>query len=453
MKIHFIAIGGSAMHNLAIALKQKGYFISGSDDEIFDPSRGRLEKNGLLPNDIGWFPEKLDRTFDAVVLGMHARADNLELARAKELGIKIYSYPEYLFEQTKNKTRVVIGGSHGKTTITSMIMHVLKDVGRNFDYMVGAQIEGFENMVGLSNNTDIAIFEGDEYLTSPIDPRPKFHLYKPHIAVISGISWDHINVFPTFEQYLKQFELFTQTIVPNGHLIYCANDKFAAQIAANAPESLSAVPYLAHAHKVDNSKIYLDTAHGEVELEVFGSHNMENISAAKEVCSLLGISGKQFYKSISTFKGAAKRLERIKQGASTDVFLDFAHAPSKVAATVKALKETYPNRTLVACLELHTFSSLNKDFLDEYKGTLNDATHPIVYYNPVTLEHKKLPPISRKMVIDSFRNENLKVFDNASELLQYLVDLEWGNSNLLLMSSGNFANLNIAQLAEIVVSG
>ena len=453
MKIHFIAIGGSAMHNLAIALKQKGYCISGSDDEIFDPSRGRLEKHGLLPNEIGWFPEKLDNTFDAIVLGMHARADNPELARAKELGIKIYSYPEYLFEQTKTKTRVVIGGSHGKTTITSMIMHVLKDAGLNFDYMVGAQIKGFENMVGLSDNADIAIFEGDEYLTSPIDPRPKFHLYKPHIAVISGVSWDHINVFPTFEQYLKQFELFSQTIEPNGHLVYCTNDKFAVQVAANAPENLGTVPYIAHTHRVNNSKIYLDTADGEVELEVFGNHNMENISAAKEVCSLLGISDKQFYKSILTFKGAAKRLERIKQGASTDVFLDFAHAPSKVLATVKALKETYPARNLVACLELHTFSSLNKDFLDEYQGTLDDATHPIVYYNPVTLEHKKLPPINRKIVIDSFRNENLKVFDNGSELLRYLVGLKWSNANLLLMSSGNFASLNIAQLAEIVVSG
>ncbi|HZJ74531.1 MAG TPA: Mur ligase family protein [Perlabentimonas sp.] len=453
MKIHFIAIGGSAMHSLAIAIKQKGYCVSGSDDEIFDPSRSRLQNHGLLPNKIGWFPDKLDKGVDAVVLGMHARADNPELARAKELAIKIYSYPEYLYEQTKSKTRVVIGGSHGKTTITSMVMHVLKDAGRKFDYMVGAHIDGFENMVGLSESANIAIFEGDEYLTSPIDPRPKFHLYKPHIAIISGISWDHINVFPTFEQYLMQFELFTHTIEPHGHLIYCASDKFTAEVGAKASESTNTVSYVAHAHKISNSKMYLDTENGEVELNVFGTHNMENISAAKEACKLLGISDKQFYKSISTFKGAARRLQLIKKGATTDVFLDFAHAPSKVRATVKALKETYPHRKLVACLELHTFSSLNKNFLKEYAETLDDATQPLVYYNPRTLEHKKLPPINSEMVADSFRNGNLRVFDNGLDLFQYLFDMEWSNTNLLLMSSGNFANLNVNQLAETIAGG
>jgi UDP-N-acetylmuramate: L-alanyl-gamma-D-glutamyl-meso-diaminopimelate ligase len=447
MNIHFIAIGGSAMHNLAIALKQKGYSISGSDDEIFEPSRSRLEKQGLLPNEIGWFPQKITKGIDAIVVGMHARADNPELAKAKELGLKIYSYPEYLFEQTKNKTRVVIGGSHGKTTITSMVMHVLKSQGVEFDYMVGAQIEGFDNMVGLSENTSIAVFEGDEYLTSPIDPRPKFHLYKPHIAVISGIAWDHINVFPTFDIYKEQFEIFVDTIEPNGHLIYYKGDNYVEEVSKRARKDVSLYPYESHPYFVNIEKAYLKTPNGDVGLHIFGQHNMQNVSAAKQVCNLLGVSDDQFYQHISTFKGAAKRLQLVRSGETTDVFLDFAHAPSKVLATVKAVIDAYPYRRLVACLELHTFSSLNPTFIDEYKGTLSDATQPIVFFNPKTLEHKKLPPLNAEAVKAKFGDSNLLVFTNPDELKSYLSKHFWDNTNLLLMSSGNFSGLDIEALA------
>jgi UDP-N-acetylmuramate: L-alanyl-gamma-D-glutamyl-meso-diaminopimelate ligase len=450
MNIHFIAIGGSAMHNLAIALKQKGYAITSSDDEIFEPSRSRLANNSLLPNEIGWFPNKISPNLDAVVLGMHARNDNPELLRAKELGLKIYSYPEYLYEQTKNKTRVVIGGSHGKTTITSMIMHVLKDSNIEFDYMVGAQIEGFDNMVGLSEHTKIAIFEGDEYLTSPIDPRPKFHLYKPHIAVISGIAWDHINVFPTFELYRKQFEIFVDTIEPNGHLVYFANDIEIESIVKETSKNISTIPYIEHPFELEPDKTYLKVSETKIPLNVFGHHNMENISAAKQVCNLLNIEENEFYKSISSFKGAAKRLQKISSGHTSDVMLDFAHAPSKVLATVKAMKDSFPFRKLVACLELHTFSSLNPKFLIEYKGTLNHADFPIVFFNPKTLEHKKLPPIDPDFIKESFGNPNLIVFTDPDKLSDFLLKHFWDNTNLLLMSSGNFSGLEISELASAI---
>ncbi len=436
------------MHNLAIALKQKSYVISGSDDEIFEPSRSRLATHGLLPSEIGWFPEKITPQLDAVVLGMHARADNPELLRAKELGVKIYSYPEYLFEQTKSKTRVVIGGSHGKTTITSMVMHVLRSVGFAFDYMVGAQIEGFDNMVGLSEKSTIAVFEGDEYLTSPIDPRPKFHLYRPHIAVISGIAWDHINVFPTFEIYRSQFEHFVQTIEPNGLLVYCASDKEVCQVAKDAPKSVVQVDYHAHPSRINLEKTYLITDSGDVELKIFGHHNMENISAAKEVCRILGVKEADFYRAMSTFSGAAKRLQLVKSAETTDVFLDFAHAPSKVIATVDAVSEAYPFRKLVACLELHTFSSLNPAFLDQYSGSLGRADLPIVFFNPKTLEHKKLPPLTPKVIQSCFNNENLLVFTDSLELSKFLKSQFWDNTNLLFMSSGNFSGLDISALAD-----
>ncbi|PKP38241.1 MAG: peptidoglycan synthetase [Bacteroidetes bacterium HGW-Bacteroidetes-15] len=450
MNIHFIAIGGSAMHNLAIALKLKGCTVTGSDDEIFEPSRSRLLNHGLLPNEIGWFPDKITNQLDAIVLGMHARKDNPELLRAEELGLKIYSYPEYLYEQTKDKTRVVIGGSHGKTTITSMVLHVLRESRIDFDYMVGAQIEGFDNMVGLSEKSSIAVFEGDEYLTSPIDPRPKFHLYKPHIAVISGIAWDHINVFPTFGIYKKQFEIFIDTIEPNGHLVYFSKDKEIQTIVKKINKSINLIPYTEHPASIKLDKTFLIIGGNELKLNVFGHHNMENIAAAKEVCSLLGVDDKNFYKSISSFQGAAKRLQKIGSGQTTDVMLDFAHAPSKVKATVKAMKETYPYRKLIACLELHTFSSLNPNFLSEYKGSLSKADIAIVYYNPKTLEHKKLPPIEPGYVKQKFGNSKIHVFTDSIALNDFLLKQFWDNTNLLLMSSGNFSGLDISGLSSAI---
>lgn len=451
MRIHFIAIGGSAMHNLAIALKQKGYAISGSDDKIFEPSYSRLKSNGILPSEIGWFPDRITTGLDAIVLGMHARADNPELIKAKELGLKIFSYPEYLYEQTKDKTRVVIGGSHGKTTITSMIMHVLRESGFKFDYMVGAQIDGFTNMVGLSDDTNIAVFEGDEYLTSPIDARPKFHLYKPHIAVISGIAWDHINVFPTKEFYAKQFELFVKTIQPNGNLVFYKNDNQVLQLTKFANKDITLTPYTEHPFSVNEDKTYLKTEGEQIEIKVFGKHNMENIAAAKSVCSFLGVTNTQFYKAITTFSGAAKRMQRLSSNDTVDVFVDFAHAPSKVKATVKALKEAYPDRKLMACLELHTFSSLSKAFLDEYNGALNDSDFPVIFYAPHTIELKKLPPLDSNFVKQKFGNTNIKVFNNPKDLHQYILKHPWYSSNLLFMSSGNFAGLDLGEIANVIV--
>ena len=439
------------MHNLAIALKQKGYAISGSDDEIFEPSRSRLAKNELLPQKIGWFPDKITSELDAIVLGMHARNDNPELIKAKELGLKIFSYPEYLYEQTKNKMRIVVGGSHGKTTITAMIMHVLKDSGIAFDYMVGAHIAGFENMVGLSNNTKIAVFEGDEYLTSPIDPRPKFHLYKPPVAVISGIAWDHINVFPTKEFYEKQFELFVKTIQPKGHLVFAQNDKSALKVSKKAGTDITLLPYTEHPFEVKNNATYLKNSDELVKIKVFGKHNLENIAAALNVCKIVGITESEFYKSIASFSGAARRMQKLASNETVDVFTDFAHAPSKVRATVKALKEAYPNRKLVACLELHTFSSLNKSFLNEYSGTLNEADFPLVFYTPSTIEHKKLPPLDPNFVKQKFGNASVKVFNNPKELYQHILKHPWYNTNLLFMSSGNFGGLDLNRVANVIV--
>lgn len=438
------------MHNLAIALKLKGYHVSGSDDEIFEPSLSRLKKHGLLPNSIGWETSRITPALDAVVLGMHARADNPELLRAKEIGLKIYSYPEYLYEQTKNKTRVVIGGSHGKTTITAMVMHVLRHNGVEFDYMVGAQLDGFENMVGFSESTKLAIFEGDEYLTSPIDPRPKFHVYRPNIALVSGISWDHINVFPTFGEYRDQFAIFMDRIEPGGSLVYCAEDEVVMGIVREHKPDITTIPYTTHPYTVSNGKAYLSLNGQSIPLHIFGRHNMQNISGAKAVCSLIGVPDTAFYSAIAGFKGAAKRLQTLAENDSTKVFLDFAHSPSKVRATIQAAKEAFPDRQLVACFELHTFSSLNSKFLGQYNGTLVGADVPLVYFDPVTLHHKKLPEILPEQVQQEFGRPTPGVFTKSEELVAHLRSMDWANTNLLIMSSGNFSGVNLAELAKTI---
>ncbi len=448
MKVHFIAIGGSAMHNLAISLCKKGYEVSGSDDEIFEPSKTRLKKYNILPKNIGWNPNHITTDIDAVILGMHAREDNPELIKARALNLKIYSYPEYLYEQTKNKMRVVIGGSHGKTTITSMIMHVLKFHHKNFDYMVGAQIEGFETMVSLSEDAPIAVFEGDEYLSSPIDRRPKFHLYQPHIALISGIAWDHINVFPTFENYKEQFSIFINKIEPNGSLFYCEKDQILVDVVQKSNNDINKVGYNSHQYIKKNDKTYLIHNNSEVPLHVFGDHNLQNISGAKLVCNKLGLSDDEFYTAIAEFKGAAKRLETLAENNDTIIFRDFAHSPSKLSATVHAVKEQFKERELIAIMELHTFSSLNLNFLNEYNGSMDKADQAIVYYNPEVIKHKKLAPISKDQVKSSFQNNQLIVFTEQEELLQYIQGIHLSNKNLLLMSSGNFSRIDLKNLAE-----
>ncbi|RPH33521.1 MAG: peptidoglycan synthetase [Bacteroidales bacterium] len=451
MRIHFIAIGGSAMHNLAIALKEKGYDVSGSDDEIFEPSLSRLKKHGILPTSIGWDTNRITKELDAIVLGMHARLDNPELLKAEELGLRIYSYPEYLYEQTKDKIRIVIGGSHGKTTITSMVMHVLRNAGIDFDYMVGAQLDGFENMVSLKKNTKIAVFEGDEYLTSPIDLRPKFHLYQPNIALISGIAWDHINAFPTYEIYKNQFAIFIDKIAEGDVLIYCNEDSEVAGLAKEKGKNIKLIPYNTHRYESLDGAASLIVSGKKTPLAVFGKHNMQNISGAKAVCNQVGITDEVFYKAISTFKGASRRLQLLAENKNTKVFLDFAHSPSKVAATVQAVRESYTNRELVACLELHTFSSLNAEFLGQYKGTMEKANIPLVYFNPSTIEHKKLQLIEPDLVKDCFGTESIKVFTNAQHLLESLKTIDWQNKNLLIMTSGNFSGVNLQEFAKEVV--
>ncbi len=452
MRVHFIAIGGSAMHNLAIAMKLKGYQVSGSDDEIFEPSLSRLRNHGLQPTYEGWNPDIITQDIDAIVLGMHARSDNPELLKAQELNIKIYSYPEFLYEQAKDKIRVVVGGSHGKTTITSMIMHVLREEHVEFDYMVGAQLKGFENMVAFSKGAQFAVFEGDEYLTSPIDPRPKFHLYKPNIAVISGIAWDHINVFPTFEIYREQFANFIDTIVPGGALVYCADDAEVAKVVSAHPRTdIARIPYRTHPYEQTYCQTFLLTEKGRLGLRVFGSHNMQNISAAKAVCNELGVSEEAFYKAIATFEGAAKRLQLLAESANTRVFLDFAHSPSKVRATVDAVKQSNPNRALVACFELHTFSSLNKSFLSQYASTLDSADNRFVFYNPHNISMKRLPPLEPIDVLTAFGSDKLHVFIDAQELISALKGLNWDSTDLLIMTSGNLAGVNLQQLADEIV--
>lgn len=448
MRIHFIAIGGAAMHNLAIALHQKGYHVTGSDDEIFEPSRGRLEKQGLLPEKQGWFPENITSDIDVILLGMHARKDNPELIRVQELGMKIYSYPEFLYEQTKDKMRVVIGGSHGKTTITSMVMHVLNFHGLDFDYMVGAQIEGFETMVRLNDTSKIAIFEGDEYLSSPIDPRPKFHWYRPHIGLLTGIAWDHINVFPTFENYVEQFRIFATLMPDDSDLIYYSSDSELAKIAGENVSRLHTIPYNEHPAVIENNETLLLVDNQKIKISVFGRHNLQNINGAKLVCNRIGITDGEFYSEIPNFKGAARRLEVLAETESTTVFRDFAHSPSKLSATTEAVKTQYPERTLVACMELHTFSSLKKDFLPQYHQTMKFADRAIVYFDPITLEHKRLETITIEMVKAAFGQKGLEVFTDSDQLFAELGKIDWKNKNLLLMSSGTFSGKDLPAFAK-----
>lgn len=447
MKAHFIAIGGSAMHNLALAMHKKGVAVSGSDDEIEEPSRSRLEKGGLLPEQMGWFPEKITKEIDAVILGMHARADNPELLRVKELGLKIFSYPEYIYEQTKDKTRVVIGGSHGKTTITAMILHVLHHNKIDCDYLVGAQLEGFDTMVKLTKEAKIAVIEGDEYLSSPIDRRPKFHLYHPSIALLSGIAWDHINVFPTFENYVEQFGIFIDLIEKGGTLVYCEQDENVKKLAQQTKNNIQKLPYGIPGHEIKNGETYI----GKTKLQIFGEHNLMNANGARIVCNRLGVSDEKFYEALSSFTGAAKRLELVAKNNFTAVYKDFAHSPSKLKATTSAVKKQFPDRKLIACMELHTFSSLNEDFLKEYNDSMSLADEAIVYFNPHTIEHKKLKPITPEQVKHAFGGNNITVHTDSKILIEELHKKDFRNKNLLLMSSGNFDGMDFKQLADFIL--
>lgn len=442
--IHFIAIGGAAMHNLALAVAGKaGYKVTGSDDEIFDPALSRLKAAGLLPDKIGWHPERITSDIDAIILGMHAREDNPELVRARELGLKIYSFPEYLYEQTQDKIRIVVGGSHGKTTTTAMILYVLQRLGIEADYMVGAQIEGFERMVRLSDTAKYAVFEGDEYLTSPLDLRSKFLWYHPHIAILTGIAWDHINVFPTFDKYVDTFRQFVDSFEPQGKFIYFQGDNNLCQIAAQARPDITSISY--------------DAYDGEVAMQIFGKHNMQNLQAACLACQQIGIAPADFHREISTFTGASNRLEKIGETETNVAYKDFAHSPSKLKATINAVKEHYPTKTVVACMELHTFSSLMADFLPQYKDCMAEADIAYVYFNPSVIAHKRLTPISAEEVANAFGTKNVVVFTESEALQKQLRATVASLTNdkkeiaLLMMSSGTFDGVNIKEFAKELI--
>jgi UDP-N-acetylmuramate: L-alanyl-gamma-D-glutamyl-meso-diaminopimelate ligase len=447
MKVHFIAIGGSAMHNLAIALSRKGIVVTGSDDEIFEPSKSRLKKENIFPESIGWNPEKIHTKLDAVILGMHARIDNPELLKAKELNIPIFSYPEYLYEQSKHKTRIVIGGSHGKTTITSMLLHAISKLDIEVDYMVGAQLEGYDCMVKLSDKSQFMILEGDEYLSSPIDKRPKFHLYQPNIALISGIAWDHINVFPTFENYLEQFDLFCQKIVANGTLIFNKEDGEVKKLGEKYSRNLKTIPYDTPDYDVNENGTVLTHENQKYTLKIFGSHNLQNLMGAMHLAKSIGIENSVFLNAMVDFTGAGKRLQKVVQTDNFILFKDFAHSPSKLKATTKAVKEQFKNRKVVACMELHTFSSLKKEFLPLYKNAMIDADESIVYFSHDVVKHKKLEPITEQLVSDSFGG-NVIVITDTNKIIEYIQSKNWENHVLLMMSSGNFDGIDYEELGN-----
>lgn len=450
MKVHFIAIGGAAMHNLALALYNKGMNVTGSDDVIFEPSKSRLNSSGLLPSSFGWYPAKITNELDAVVLGMHAKKDNPELLKAQDLGLKIYSYPEFLYEQSKHKTRVVIGGSHGKTTITAMILHVLNYHDIVVDYMVGAQLDGFDIMVKLTDEADFIVLEGDEYLSSPIDRRPKFHLYQPNIALLSGIAWDHINVFPTFENYLDQFKIFVDSITVGGSISYNTEDENVNNIVEQSENQIRKFPYHTPKYSIESGVTYLDTEEGPLPLEVFGAHNLNNLAGSKWICQQMGVDEADFFEAISSFTGASNRLEKLAANSNCDVYKDFAHSPSKVKATTEAVKAQYPNRTLIACLELHTYSSLNSEFLEQYKGSLDAADQAIVFYSPHSVEIKKLESVSKDQIELAFNRDDLLIYTNPEDFKQYITSLEFNDKTVLLMSSGDYGGLKLNKIKELV---
>lgn len=452
MNYHFIAIGGAVMHNLAIALHKKGHKITGSDDEIFEPSRSRLMSHDLLPEKPGWDPDRIHSGLDTVILGMHARKTNPELKRAQKLGIPIKSFPEYLYEHSQNKKRVVIGGSHGKTTITSMVMHVLKEQGLEFDYMVGSKIEGFDTMVKLSEDAPFIILEGDEYLSSPLDRQPKFHQYNPHMTLLSGISWDHMNIYPTFETYKKQFQKFLRIATGGGKVFYFDGDPVLGEVVDKSHWSLLKIPYKEHPHKVECGRYILETKYGSIPLALIGAHNMQNLTGAKLLCQELGVEEYQFYQSIQNFKGIERRQQLLAQGNNKAVYLDYAHAPSTIKATIQAFRDTYTDQKLVTCLELHTFCNLNMEYLPQFRDSLKGSDQAFVYFNPAAVKRKRLPELAPEEVKKQFHNEELIVHNNSELLVADLKSIDADSFVLLIMTSGNFSGIDLKELAEEIVS-
>jgi UDP-N-acetylmuramate: L-alanyl-gamma-D-glutamyl-meso-diaminopimelate ligase len=442
MKIHLTAIGGSIMHNLAIALHKKGYEVQGSDDAIYEPARSRLEKYGLLPSP-GWHPEKLDKSIDMLILGMHAKAGNPELDRALQLGLPVVSFPQFIYEQSKNKQRIVIAGSHGKTSVTAMVMHVLRKAGLDFDYAVGSVIEGFEDSVRLSEDAPVIVIEGDEYLTSALDRRPKFVWYDPQIALINGIAWDHINVFPTYEMYLEQFRNFIRDMKAGAKLIYHPTDQEVSGLVKEVGSHLQPIPASVPQSELAQDGISVLYKGKAYPLRVFGRHNLENLSAAQAICVQLGVSAEEFWEYASDFKGAGKRLESVPNKKNISVFRDFAHAPSKVKASVQAVRSRYPDKKILAVLELHTFSSLNKDFIPFYAASLDPADKAVIYLDNEALRAKGVEGYSEEQLRSAFAREDLQLTGKAEMLEQIIGDYISPDAVLLLMSSGDLGGIDI----------
>lgn len=452
MKVHFISIGGSVMHQLAIALKRKGYIVTGTDDEIFEPSYSNLQNEGLLPQKMGWNTDLIVPDINAVILGMHAKNDNPEIEKAKKLALPIYSFPEYIYYESKSKIRVVVGGSHGKTTTTSMIMHVLNTIQKKFDYLVGAKLAGFDLSVSITD-APIIVCEGDEYPASVIEKRPKFHFLFPHVAIITGIAWDHINVFPTFKNYLEQFRIFINKIESGGLLIYNDTDEILDQLVKeNQREDILYQPYGVPANTVKSGKTTVTIEDEERELEIFGNHNLLNLHAAWYVCKYFKITPRSFVNAISSFTGASKRLEKIAESKETIVYRDFAHAPSKVKATMESVKKQYPDRRLIAIFELHTYSSLNKDFMGQYRGAMDKADNALVFYSKHALELKRMPELTKQVVLEGFAKENLQVITDKEELLNWLDGQQYKNACVVFMSSGNYEGLDINSFSKKITS-
>jgi UDP-N-acetylmuramate: L-alanyl-gamma-D-glutamyl-meso-diaminopimelate ligase len=451
MRIHFIAIGGAIMHNLAIVLKRKGNIVTGSDDHIADPAKTNLQKEQLLPATIGFFAENITPDIDVVILGMHARVDNPELLKAQELGLKVVSFPEYLYEVAKDKTRIVIAGSHGKTTITSMVMHVLKYCGKEFDYMVGAKVKGFDTSVSITEHAPLIVLEGDEYLASPIHRESKFLFYKPHIALITGIAWDHINVFPVYEGYMEQFRKFAQSVENGGTLTWCAEDDEVKKVCTGLQQDIHNIPYTLPDYYVSNGYAFLKHNGKEYKLSIFGKHNLQNLAGAMQVCKAAGIAEEDFCVAIQSFEGAANRLQPLGKNESVSIYKDFAHSPSKLTATVAAAKELFPERKLVAIMELHTFSSLNREFLEQYTDSMKPADIPVVFIDKEVLNLKKMPELEAEFIRTSFNDTRITVLQDAATLENFLHQHKWKDSTLLLMSSGNFAGLDITGLTSSIL--
>ncbi len=450
MRVHFISIGGSVMHQLAIALKRKGYTVSGTDDEIFEPSRTNLLNEGLLPSVMGWQPDLVTANLNAIILGMHARADNPELIKAKDLGLKIYSFPEYIFHESQQKQRIVVGGSHGKTTTTSMIMHVLRFLSFDFDYLVGAKLDGFDQSVNITN-APVIVCEGDEYPASAIERKPKFHFLFPHVAILTGIAWDHINVFPTFDFYLEQFVIFINKIETGGLLIYNSSDPVLEKLVKDHPRAdIRYQPYAVPVHSIDNGKTTVTIEGVSGNLKVFGNHNLMNLLAAYYACKTLGVSTADFVRAIGSFTGASKRLELLASNDSVNVYRDFAHAPSKVKATIEALKQQFPNRLLVAILELHTYSSLNEKFMHEYDGALKQADIALVYFSKHALAIKQLPELAIEKVAEGFNQPGILVMNEKNQLQDWLTTQKFSATNIVLMSSGNYDGIDMLTFAKEV---